>query len=77
MSAPPVTTARAASVPALSRSWSYLVLTKPDVTFLVVLTTAAGFYLGSTGALDPVAMFNAVFGTTLVGAGTAALNHYM
>ena len=74
-------TTRAASVPALSRSWAYVILTKPDVTFLVVLTTAAGFYLGATGPIDPVAgyvsMFNAVFGTTLVGAGTAALNHYI
>lgn len=70
-------TARAAAVPALSRSWAYVVLTKPDVTFLVVLTTAAGFYLGTTGLIDAVAMFNAVFGTTLVGAGTAALNHYV
>jgi heme o synthase len=77
MSAPPVTTARAESVPALSRPWAYLILTKPDVTFLVVLTTAAGFYLGAIGTIDALAMFNAVFGTTLVGAGTAALNHYI
>ena len=77
MSAPPITTARPASVPALSRSMAYLVLTKPDVTFLVVLTTAAGFYLGANSPIDPLAMFNAVFGTTLVGAGTAALNHYI
>lgn len=74
-------TTRAASVPALSRSWAYVILTKPDVTFLVVLTTAAGFYLGATGPIDAgagyVSMFNAVFGTTLVGAGTAALNHYI
>lgn len=61
----------------MSRSWAYLQLTKPDVTFLVVLTTAAGFYLGATGPLNAVTMFNAVFGTTLVGAGTAALNHYI
>lgn len=70
-------TTRAVSVPALSRSWAYVILTKPDVTFLVVLTTAAGFYLGATSPIDPVSMFNAVFGTTLVGAGTAALNHYI
>lgn len=68
---------RAASVPAIARSWAYVTLTKPDVTFLVVLTTAAGFYLGASGPIDPVAMFNVVFGTTLIGAGTAALNHYI
>ena len=61
----------------MSRSWAYLQLTKPDVTFLVVMTTAAGFYLGTRGSLDAVAMFNAVLGTSLVAAGTAALNHYI
>jgi len=68
---------RATAIPAMSRSWAYLMLTKPDVTFLVVLTTAAGFYLGASGRIDALAMFNAVLGTTLVGAGTAALNHYI
>lgn len=61
----------------MSRSWAYLQLTKPDVTFLVVMTTAAGFYLGARGSLDAVAMFNAVLDTSLVAAGTAALNHYI
>jgi len=77
VSTPPISTTRAAAVPTFSRSWAYVILTKPDVTFLVVLTTAAGFYLGAIGTVDPVSMFNAVFGTTLVGAGTAALNHYI
>ena len=53
----------------------YLALTKPDVSFLVVLTTLAGFYLGSRGALDWLRMAQTVFGTTLVAAGTSALNH--
>ena len=61
----------------MSRSWAYLLLTKPDVTFLVVMTTAAGFYLAARGPLDVIAMFNAVLGTSLVAAGTAALNHFL
>ncbi|HXT87593.1 MAG TPA: heme o synthase [Verrucomicrobiae bacterium] len=76
---------RATAIPAdsqtMSRSWAYLLLTKPDVTFLVVMTTAAGFFLGVRGPLDVVAgylsMFNAVLGTSLVAAGTAALNHFL
>ena len=60
-----------------SRSWAYIALAKPDVTFLVVLTTMAGYYLGARGSVSPVGMFNAVFGTTLVAAGTAALNQYV
>ncbi|HKW89789.1 MAG TPA: heme o synthase [Candidatus Acidoferrales bacterium] len=68
---------RVTPIPALSRSWAYVALAKPDVTFLVVLTTMAGFYLGAAGSVNPLAMFNAVFGTTLVAAGTAALNQYI
>ncbi|MGH9865320.1 MAG: UbiA family prenyltransferase, partial [Candidatus Acidiferrales bacterium] len=61
----------------MSRLSAYAILVKPDVTFLVILTTLAGFYLGATGPIDALRMFNAVFGTTLVAAGTAALNQYI
>ena len=61
----------------MSRLSAYAILVKPDVTFLVVLTTMAGFYLGAVGPVDPLRMFNAIFGTTLVAAGTAALNQYI
>jgi heme o synthase len=68
---------RVTPIPALSRSWAFVALAKPDVTFLVVLTTMAGYYLGASGPVNFTGMFNAVFGTTLVGAGTAALNQYV
>jgi protoheme IX farnesyltransferase len=71
-----MSTTRDAVLPVLSRPAAYLALTKPDVSFLVVLTTAAGFYMGSRGPVDLLHMGHAVFGTTLVAAGTAALNHY-
>jgi protoheme IX farnesyltransferase len=54
----------------------YLALTKPDVSFLVVMTTVAGFALGARGPLDWLRMAHTVFGTTLIAAGTSALNHY-
>jgi protoheme IX farnesyltransferase len=60
-----------------SRASAYLSLTKPDVSFLVVMTTLAGYYLGSRGPLDWARMLHTVFGTTLVAAGTSALNHYI
>lgn len=60
-----------------SRPALYLALTKPDVSFLVVLTTVAGYSLGTLGPLDWLRMAHAVFGTTLVAAGTSALNHYL
>jgi len=62
---------------AFEKPWAYVVLTKPDVTFLVVITTVAGFYLGSVGPLDWTRLMHTLFGTTLVGAGTAALNQYI
>src|SRR5207302_1339053 len=56
---------------------AYLALTKPDVSFLVVLTTAAGYYMGSRGPLELARLAQTVFGTTLLAAGTSALNHYL
>ena len=52
----------------------YLALTKPRLNFLVVATSAAGYYLGAAGALDLTAMAEAVAGTALVAGGAAALN---
>jgi protoheme IX farnesyltransferase len=59
-----------------SRPALYLALTKPDVSFLVVMTTLAGYALGTRGPLDWMRMAHTVFGTTLIAAGTSALNHY-
>src|SRR6202047_3115758 len=72
---PSVETAGAV-VPETSRPALYLSLTKPDVSFLVVLTTVAGYALGTLGPLDWLRMIHTVFGTTLIAAGTSALNHY-
>jgi protoheme IX farnesyltransferase len=60
-----------------SRPALYLALTKPDVSFLVVMTTVAGYALGTHGPLDWLRMAHTVFGTTLIAAGTSALNHYI
>ena len=62
---------------AIALAMAYLALTKPDVSFLVVLTTLAGYALGTVGPLDWLRMAQTVFGTTLVAAGTSALNHYL
>jgi protoheme IX farnesyltransferase len=61
----------------VSRPALYLALTKPDVSFLVVMTTVAGYALGTVGPLDWLRMAHTVFGTTLIAAGTSALNHYI
>ena len=68
---------RAIHITAPARSLAYVALTKPDVSFLVVLTTLAGYALGAVGPLDWLRMTETVIGTTLVAAGTSALNHYL
>ena len=68
---------RAGALNTFERPWAYVVLTKPDVTFLVVITTLAGFYLGSTGPIAWLLLLHTVCATTLVAGGTAALNQYV
>ena len=60
-----------------NRPAQYLALTKPDVSFLVVMTTVAGYALGTVGPLNWLGMAHTVFATTLIAAGTSALNHYV
>jgi protoheme IX farnesyltransferase len=68
---------RADAISASDKPWAYVVLTKPDVTFLVVITTVAGFYLGSTGPMEWLRLLQTLCGTLLVAGGTAALNQYI
>jgi protoheme IX farnesyltransferase len=56
---------------------AFVELTKPRITFLIVLTSAAGFCLGSKGRFDYLALFNALFGIALLSSGIATLNQYM
>ena len=70
-----MSTARTTELTQSNKLGAYISLTKPDVSFLVVLTTLAGFYLGSRGPLDWMRMAETVFGTTLIAAGTSAFNH--
>lgn len=52
-------------------------LCKPRITLLVTITAAAGFLLASPEGVDPVRLFNALMGTALVAAGSAALNQFV
>jgi len=52
----------------------YVALTKPRLNFLVVATSAAGYYLGVAATFDGTAMIAAVAGTALVAGGAAVLN---
>jgi len=58
----------------------YWAMTKPEVNFLIGITTAAGFYLASPTALSRFAwtpLLNTLLGTLLVASGAAVLNHWM
>lgn len=61
---------------ARERVAAYVVLTKPRITFLIVLTSAAGFCLGS-GKVDYFALATAMIGIALLSSGIATLNQYM
>jgi heme o synthase len=63
-----------AAAAAPSRLADYLALTKPRLNFLVVASSAAGYYLGTAARPDPVDMAAAVAGTTMVAGGAAVLN---
>jgi protoheme IX farnesyltransferase len=52
----------------------FVALTKPRLNFLVVVTSAAGYYLGTSTTPNLVAMGESVVGTALVAGGAAVLN---
>ena len=55
----------------------YLELTKPRITFLIVLTAAAGFFLGAPGNVNYMLFFHAMYGVALLASGLATVNQYM
>jgi heme o synthase len=58
----------------------YWALTKPEVNFLILVTTAVGFYLGCRNEARPLsvtALLNTLLGTLLVASGTGTLNQYI
>src|SRR5688572_2969697 len=54
--------------------WSDLV--KARLTFLVLLTTLAGFYAAAQGPVDWILLAHTLLGTALVACGAAALNQW-
>jgi len=52
----------------------YSELFKARLTFLVLLTTLVGFYLGFRGPVDYLLMVHTLLGTALVASGASALN---
>jgi len=63
-------------IASVEKSWLavYADLFKARLTFLVLLTTLVGFYLGSVGPVNYLLMLHTILGTALVAAGASALN---
>jgi len=69
--------ARLAPVAARVRVAAYIELTKPRITVLVMLTAAAGYFLGAGRTLNYIGLLHTLAGTGLLSSGIAALNQFM
>lgn len=69
--------APAQSLSARERIAAFVELTKPRIAFMLVLTSAAGFYLGTQGTFDVAVFVNAMIGITLLAFGVATLNQVL
>ena len=59
------------------RMAAFIELTKPRIAFMLVLTSAAGFYLGTKGSFDFALFINAMIGILILAFGVATLNQWM
>jgi protoheme IX farnesyltransferase len=62
---------------ARERVAAYLELTKPRITFLIVLTAAAGFALASSARIDYTGLLRSMLGIALLSSGIATINQYL
>jgi len=66
-------------LPSFARSSSvkdYIALTKPRVTWLIVMSAAVGYFFGRLGPWSIWALVHTMIGTALIASGTAALNQW-
>ena len=73
----PAAVVRLERLSARERFSAYLELTKPRITFLIVLTAAAGFALASPAHVDYTGLIRAMIGIALLSSGIATINQYM
>jgi protoheme IX farnesyltransferase len=59
-----------------ARASDFFELTKPRITFMVLIATAVGFYMGSEATVQPILLLHTILGTALVAAGASAFNEY-
>ena len=61
---------------ATSKSQAYFELTKPGITFLILVSTALGYVLGNAGTFNYYHFMLTLLGSCLVSSGSGVLNHY-
>ncbi|MEB2362525.1 MAG: protoheme IX farnesyltransferase [Bryobacteraceae bacterium] len=54
----------------------YLELTKPRVTWLILMSTGVGYFFGLRGGWDVLVLLHTVLGTALIASGTFTLNQW-
>jgi len=54
----------------------YIALTKPRVTWLILMSTGVGYFFGARGGWHFLTLLHTVLGTGLIASGTAALNQW-
>jgi protoheme IX farnesyltransferase len=55
----------------------YIELTKPRITWLILMSTGIGFFFGVRDGWDWLVLLHTIVGTGLIASGTAALNQWM
>ena len=55
---------------------SYIELTKPRITWLILMSTGVGYFFGLPGTVNWLELFHTILGTALIASGTAALNQW-
>lgn len=60
-----------------TRATAYVELTKPRITTLIMLTSAAGFALGSRGPINYLVFAHALIGIGLLSSGIGTLNQFI
>jgi len=72
----PAADATTAQIAEHGRLSDFSQLIKTRLTFLVLVTTGVGFYVGTRGPVDLVRLFNVLVGAALAAAGASALNQW-
>ncbi len=54
----------------------YIALTKPRITWLILMSTGVGYFFGARGGWHWLTLLNTIIGTGLIASGTAALNQW-